>query len=151
MGIANGMTEPPRDSSVEQSFGFKVRKETDEERQFFKGRPDVAGYAAEDNSIVVNPYNDHMRDPNKRRGLINIEGARLYIRSKNYKAADLPDLTKDQRKFLMELPSPSGKGKGYSTDELDLRATALSRYIGGDTSFPKSSDEQMAFAKSLME
>jgi len=151
MDIAKGVNPAPRDSSVEQSFGFKVRKENDKERQFFNGRPDVAGYAAEDNSIVVNPYNEHMRDPNKRRGLINIEGARLYIRSRNYKAADLPDLTKDQRKFLMELPSPSGKDKGYSTDELDLRATALSRYIGGDTSFPKWSNEQIAFAKSLIE
>jgi hypothetical protein len=151
MDIAKGVNPAPRDSSVEQSFGFKVRRETDEEREFFRKRPDVAGYAAQDNAIVVNPYNENMRDPRNRKGLVNNEGARLYIRSRNYKAADLPDLTKDQRKFLMGLPSPSGQGTGYSSDELDLRATAIARYIGQEENFPKWSDEQIAFARSLME
>lgn len=152
VNISRGIKPAPINKSVqEQSFGFPVRQPTDDELAFFRRRTDVAGYAAEDNSIVVNPFSELMRDPDKRKGLLNIEGSRLYMRSKNFKASDLPDLTPKQREFLMSLPSPSGNGRGYSANEVDLRSTAISRYVGGDKSFPAWSDEQIRFAKSLME
>lgn len=135
----------------ESGFGYPVREIRPNEDEFFKTRTDVAGMATDDNHIIVNPYHKAVNsNPQNREGLINLEGARLFLRNNNYTADDLPDLTPEQRGFLMKLPAPKGqKTPGYSDKEVDLRSTAISRFVGNDMAFPPPSEEQKAFVEKL--
>ena len=120
----------PQDSIM----GVPIREPTESEIQFFRSRPDVPGYAAPDNSVVVSPF--HKLDPDQLRGLMLNEATRVFMRVN--KITPNFALTPEQKKQFST----------YGSIE-DQRATITARAIAGDESVGKMTTEQMLFVKNL--
>lgn len=119
--------------------GFEVRTPSAEEDKYFKANPKVAGYygtgsvgdKSQEGTIVVNPYNQYMKDPNKREGLKALEA----VRGAQEMVPDIldraPDLTPEQDKNL----------NFYSDDPRVRKGTFYSRLAVGDTLNPEGDGE----------
>lgn len=89
--------------------------------------------------VVVNPYNKHMQDPVKRRGLVVIESARHKMSETGYEPKF--SLTPEQQEWR--------KGLGaYSTDDKAFKQSIVSRLMVGDD-VPGATKEQHADAKNF--
>ena len=104
-------------------FGFKIRtKLFPGEDKFFKNRPDVAGMAAEDDTIILNPYSKLSK---KNLGLVaQNEALRLKMRKENF-TPDI-DVTDKQKDFF--------KGTEYENNPQAMRQTIFARIYSGDPS-----------------
>jgi hypothetical protein len=106
-----------------------------DEDTFFKANPHVAGMAAEDNKITMNPYSP-LKPQEKEAVKVN-ELTRLYLR--NSKTPLEFGLTDQQRKAF----------KDYSKDENDIRATIIGRIVSGDSSAGSVTPEQTEAANQV--
>ena len=103
------------------------------EETFFRQNPHVAGRAAEDNSVTLNPYSKLTQ--REQLSVVQNERARVIMRSGNSPGFRL---TKDQKKAF----------RGYGTDQ-DIRETIVGRIISGDRSAGAFTKEQSEFANRL--
>lgn len=109
----------------------------DGEDSYFKGRPDVAGMAAEDGSVVLNPYSPLNAD--QKYAVYMNEAARLYMRKNGTPTFDL---TESQSNYL--------NGNDYkSASDDDRRATVIARILSGDSSISDPTDEQRFIAADI--
>jgi len=106
------------------------------EETYFKANPNVAGMAAEDNKIIMNPYST-LKDNEKQAVMMN-EAARVHMRTK---LIDPPnyDLTPEQTTAF----------KDYSKDINDVRQTIAARLLSGDPSALKSTAAQDEYVTKL--
>lgn len=118
--------------NVSDTFGVPVRPTYESEDDFFKGRPDVAGMATEDGSIITNRYSTI--SPKGMSKLPRLEGFRQRMKQYRNENPDYrgPALTEEQQ-YYFENYSP------YEGDRLD---TILSRALVGDKYIPALTDEQ---------
>ena len=106
------------------------------EQSFFAGNPQVAGMAAEDNRVVLNPA---LSDPAARKSVFLNEAARLFMRQNGTPQVEV---TPAQRQRFAGTP--------YETAAPDdLRATILARRLSGDPSAGETTPEQNAAAGRL--
>jgi hypothetical protein len=105
------------------------------EEKFFQENPHVAGMAAEDDRIIMNPYSK-LTDPEKQAVMLN-EAARVHMR-RNYDAPTF-DLTDEQMSNL---------GK-YSKDINDIRQTIAARILSGDPSAGQATPQQLDYVQKL--
>lgn len=107
------------------------------EDAYFKENPQVAGMAAEDDKVIINPYSP-LSEKEKDAVRVN-ETARIFMRN-NLK----PDfeLTPEQDKFL-----ETTTYKNASPEE--RKSTIAARILSGDPSAGKPSKEQLAFIEKL--
>jgi|VirMetMinimDraft_7_1064189.scaffolds.fasta_scaffold247729_2 hypothetical protein len=105
------------------------------EDDYFKKNPHVAGMAAEDDRIIMNPYST-LNDAEKEAVKTN-EAARVHMR-RNF---DPPrfSLTPEQQKNFGE----------YSKDEADIRATIAARILSNDPSAGAATPEQTEYVNRL--
>ena len=105
------------------------------EDDYFRNNPHVAGMAAEDDRIIMNPYSK-LTDAEKQAVMVN-EAARVHMR-RNY---DPPrfDLTPDQITAL----------GNYSKNIDDIRQTLAARILSGDPSAGKATPEQLEYVQGL--
>lgn len=106
------------------------------EDEYFKKNPHVAGMAAEDDQIILNPYS-RISDAEKRAVMMN-EAARVHMR-KGLIDAPRYELTPEQLSTL----------GGYSKNMDDIRQTIAARILSGDPSAGKPSPEQMEYVQRL--
>lgn len=118
-------------------YGIEERVPYQSELDYFKQSPLVAGMAAEDGRIIINPFSklskqelDHVR--------LN-EAARVWMRNKGVPEFDLTDA---QSKFLN-----TNTYKDASPEE--RRATILARLLSGDPSAGQPTDQQLQALASL--
>lgn len=106
------------------------------EETYFKANPNVAGMAAEDNKIIMNPYST-LKDNEKQAVMMN-EAARVHMRTK---LIDPPnyDLTPEQTTAF----------KDYSKDINDVRQTIAARILSGDPSALKPTAAQNEYVTKL--
>jgi hypothetical protein len=104
-------------------FGFKIRtKLFPGEDKFFKNRPEVTGMAAEDDTIILNPYSKLSK---KNLGLVaQNEALRLKMRTENF--TPNIDVTDEQKDFF--------KGTEYENNPQAMRQTIFARIYSGDPS-----------------
>ena len=104
-------------------FGFKIRtKLFPGEDKFFKNRPDVAGMAAEDDTIILNPYSKLSK---KQLGAVALnEALRLKMKKDNF--TPNIDVTDQQKDFF--------KGSEYENNPQAMRQTIFGRIYSGDPS-----------------
>lgn len=103
-------------------YGYQIRKPFPSEDQFFKKRTEVAGMAAEDGKIVLNPYSP-LSDQQKSAVAKN-EAIRLWMRDNK---PDLPfDVTPDQARAF--------QGTEYAGNPQALKETIVARILTGDAS-----------------
>lgn len=106
------------------------------EDKFFKENPNVAGMAAEDGTVILNPYSK-LSDVEKQAVAKN-EAYRLFMRDKKI----VPDftITDEQRKQF--------EGSAYAKDDVALKQTIVARILTGDPS-AKATDEQRKVAAQI--
>ena len=117
---------------------YGTREPSKSELEFFKNRPEVGGYAAEDNKIVMNPYSS--LKPSEQDSVAQNEAMRLFMRNNKYSPEF--DLTPEQKKFF--------KGTEYGKDISSARQSVIARILTGDPSVGNVSDEQKQAAAEFM-
>jgi hypothetical protein len=117
----------------ELSSGFgMLRSPSASEQKFFKMNPHVAGYASEDNRVVLNPFRNFA--PQELDSVIKNERIRLLIR-KRVVPKPIFTLTDQQRE----------KFRSYSNNQDDILATIVARAASGDPSVGDISHDQRSY------
>lgn len=117
-------------------YGVGVRTPYASENDYFKKNPHVAGMAAEDNKIVMNPYSK-LSDAEKQAVMLN-EAARVHMRTGLMPAPRFA-LTPEQESAFAQ----------YSQNPEDRAATVAARILSGDPSALKPTPEQLDYVGKL--
>lgn len=110
---------------------------------FFKNNQRVAGMAtggpnklngvnSSERGIIINPYNQYMKDPRRQEGIIRLEAARHFMDEQNGKL-DFP-ITPEMQQWR-ERTFKKGVDPYYSNDDA-FRQTVVSRLVVGDDAPP---------------
>jgi hypothetical protein len=130
--------ELARKRASDKMFGKKIRSKLfPGEDKFFKERPEVAGMAAEDGSVILNPYSSLSKK--ELSAVAQNEALRLKMRDDDFDPKF--DLTEDQLKFF--------KGTEYEKNPKAMRQTILARIYSGDPSAMATEDQRAALKKYL--
>lgn len=126
------------DRPAQSPLGVQERVPYPGEVDFFKSSG-IPGYAADDDQIVMNPFN---RSPVASRDAVRMnEAARVRIRQTG---APTFDLTPDQTNYLNSIPY-------YSTaSDQDRKSTMAGRLISGDPSAGQGTPDQQNYVNNLM-
>lgn len=112
-------------------FGFPIREKLyPGEDEFFMKRPEVAGMAAEDNTIILNPYSPLSK---KQLGAV-AENEALRLKMKQDKFDPDFEITSEQSKFF--------EGTEYAKDQPAMKQTILARIYSGDSSAKATADQK---------
>jgi hypothetical protein len=106
------------------------------EDEYFKANPNVAGMAAEDDKVIINPYSK-ISEKEKEAVMLN-EAARVHMRNKLIDAPNY-DLTPEQNE----------KFGSYSKDINDIRQTIAARILSGDPSAGQPTPAQQEYVNRL--
>jgi hypothetical protein len=117
---------------------FGIRDPYKSELNFFKGRPEVAGMATEDNKIILNPYSKLSKQ--EQQAVANNEAIRLFM--KVAKVSPEFELTPEQTKVF--------KGTEYEQNPVAARQTLLARILSGDPSAKDVTEEQQKAAQDFL-
>ena len=113
----------------------RARQPSTSEDSFFRGRPDVAGMATEDNRITLSPYRQ-MR-PEEKDSVLRNEAVRLFLR-----------LNPQLHPNFSITPQQEGRFANYGTAQ-DIRDTISARLFSGDPSAGSPTNEQSDFIRLL--
>ena len=115
---------------------WKVREELyDGEDAYFKTNPHVGGMAAEDDTVILNPYSKLSKE--EKEAIVQNEKARLTMRN-GYPRPNF-DLTEEQAKAF----------GNYSPDIQDQKETVVGRILSGDPSQGEITKQQKQYAEEL--
>jgi hypothetical protein len=121
-------------------LGFSGRGAYPSETRFFSENPSVAGFASEDNRIVLNPYSGLSEA--ERKAVAQNEAVRLWLRTRGI--TPLFGLTGEQSAFF------SGTPYGDPQNAQPARDSIMARMLSGDPSSGVASDEQQAWAQWML-
>lgn len=124
---------------MDKIAGIEIRNPFKSELDYFERNPKVAGMAASDNKIIINPFSGLM-DEQKRFVAIN-EAARVWMRTKDDFKPNF-ELTQQQKDFL-DTTDYAG------ASDQDRMATIAARILSGDPSAGQPTPEQMMFVMDL--
>lgn len=114
--------------------GITLREPWPSEKDFFRDRPEVAGMAADDDCVVLNPYST-LSESEEQAVLLN-ESARIFMRQNGIAPTFV--LTADQEAAFS------------SYGPLDsIKATVAARILSNDPSALHPTDEQLLFVQTL--
>jgi hypothetical protein len=126
-------------SFIKLPKGIQMRTPYQSEMDYFKKNPNVAGMAAEDNKVILNPYSN--RRPEEYQSVAINESSRILMRE-NPKYSPKFELTPQQKSFL---DSTSYR----NASEEERKATIAARILSKDPSAGIPSNEQTLFAMEL--
>jgi hypothetical protein len=106
------------------------------EDQYFQGNPHVAGMAAEDNQIVMNPYSRLSKK--ELDAVMQNEAARVHMRTGTVAPPQFALSPEQERAFSR-----------YSNDPVDRASTVAARILTGDPSALTPSAEQLEYVEQL--
>jgi hypothetical protein len=115
-------------------YGYPVRSPYPGERSYFQANPGVAGMAADDGAITLNPYASLSAE--QMRSVARNEAIRLHQRDMGMRYT-FP-LTPHQEAFF--------RGSAYERDPQAARQTVVARMLAGDDSAGEATDDQRAAA-----
>lgn len=118
-------------------LGYPLRDPYPSEAEYFKKNPHVAGMAAEDNQITLNPFSP--LSPQEKNAVALNEAYRLFMRETQ--ANPTFSLTPKQ--------AAQFKGTEYEKNPDMAKHTIIARFLSGDPSVLDATDEQVAFAESV--
>ena len=116
----------------------ELRKPFASEMQYFQNNPEVAGMAAEDDKVTLNPFSKI--SPQSKEAVFHNESSRIYMRN-NLRPAF--DLTNEQMQTLKNTPY------GSVGQEQNAKETIAARIFSGDPSAGKPTDQQLEFVDLL--
>jgi hypothetical protein len=106
------------------------------EEQYFRNNPHVAGMAAEDNQIVMNPYSRLSKG--ELDAVMQNEAARVHMRTG----------TVAPPRFALS-PEQENAFKSYSNDPIDRASTIAARILSNDPSALAPTAEQLEYVNQL--
>jgi hypothetical protein len=109
---------------------YGMRKPYEGELKFFRERPEVAGMAAEDNKIILNPFSS--LSSKELKSVAQNEAIRLYLKKQ---AAPDFDLTPEQLKMF--------KGTEYEKNPVAAKQSILARILTNDPSAKNATLDQI--------
>ena len=118
-------------------YGMRSPYET--ELKFFKGSPEVAGMAAEDDKIVMNPFSSLSKK--EQNAVAQNEALRIYMRQNQVNPSF--DLTQAQQKMFADTE--------YASDPVAAKQSILARILSGDPSAKGASLDQTIEAQKLQD
>lgn len=118
---------------------YGVRPPFKTELEFFKGRPEVAGMAAEDDKIVLNPFSPLSKK--ELNAVAQNEALRIYMRQNQINPSF--DLTQTQQKMFEDTE--------YASDPIAAKQSILARILSGDPSAKGASLDQTIEAQKLQD
>ena len=139
-GKAAALREMGRPAPAQSYFGYKVRGAYQGEDEYFKKNPNVAGMAAEDGRIVLNPYSKN--GPQEQESVAKNEAIRLWMRDQ--KLQPKFNLTDAQKKQF------EGTEYGKPGNEMHAKHTIIARILSGDPSAKDATPMQKKWAESVM-
>lgn len=126
---------------------YKEREPTESEMDYFKKSQHVAGYAAEDGQVVLNPfasvYANQELAPLAKESVKRNERLRLYLRDQNI-SPDFPIAPHQIQMFKRYAPE-------YLNNPTAMRQTILGRLASGDPSASPYLPEQQDALLSIMQ
>ena len=135
-GVGAQSLEPPINNQS-GAFGYPLRaKLFDGEDNYFRENKQVSGMAAEDNSIILNPYSPLSKT--ELDAVARNEGARLYMRERGITPRF--EVTPEQQKFFV--------GSTYAENPDAMRQTIAARIMSGDPS-AQATPEQIAEVQAI--
>lgn len=133
--MGGSLKEAKRTAAASGHLGFKVRDVLyPGEDSYFKAYPGVAGMAADDGSIILNPYSTGIN----RQAVIKNEALRLYMRKNNM----VPS-------FKITPEQQTAFGDKYSNNPAALRQTIAARIYSGDPS-ARATPEQQEYVNNMI-
>jgi len=117
-------------------YGVGVRDVEPGEDKYFKANPHVAGMAADDDKIIINPYSK-LSDKEKQLLMLN-EAARVHMR-RGMIDAPRYELSPEQAKAFAS----------YSNSLDDQRQTIAGRILSGDPSALQPTPDQLDYVSKL--
>ena len=117
-------------------YGVGVRDIHPGADKYFKDNPNVAGMAAEDDKIILNPYSK-LSEKEKQAVIMN-EAARVHMRRGMIEAPRY-DLSPEQSKAFAD----------YSKSLEDQRQTIAARLLSGDPSALQATPDQLEYVGKL--
>jgi hypothetical protein len=133
----SGLLATKQPNIIGEVFGIPERTPFDSELKFFESNPNVAGMAADDGKIVMNPFSKLSEQ--EMNAVKKNEATRVYLK-------DMPlnfSLTDEQNSVLNSLPFYK------SADEQDRRATIIARILSNDPTGGNPTNEQLEVVKKL--
>lgn len=121
----------------ETVLGYALRKPYAGEDEYFRANPNVAGMAAEDGRIVLNPHSKNSAEG--QRAVAKNEAIRLWMRE-NKTAPDF-ELTPEQ------MAQFEGTEYGKPENALNAKHTIIARILTGDPSAKKPTEAQLQWAE----
>ena len=121
-------------------YGYKTRLPYDGEDSYFKKNPGVAGMAAEDNRVVLNPYSK--LKPDEMEQVAKNEGLRIYMRQSGG-SLDF-ELTPEQSEMF------KGTAYGEPANSEQAKRTIISRILTGDPSAGNATAIQKKWAEKVL-
>jgi hypothetical protein len=118
-------------------YGIEERKPYDSETTYFKANPQVAGMAAEDGRIVINPFS--ALKPHELNAVKLNEAARVHMRKGSPPEFEL---TPEQEKFLSSTTYKNAP-------DVDRKSTIAGRILSGDPSAGKATPQQLEYIRAL--
>ena len=122
---------------LDQIYGYQVRQPYKSEADYFSKNKNVAGMAAEDNKVVLNPYSG--LGENEQNSVIRNEAARLWMKNSNF--APPFYVTPEQKQAFAGTP--------YENNQSALRQTLMARILSGDPSAGQTTPEQQSYTNLL--
>lgn len=118
-------------------YGAQERNPYVMERGYFYANPHVAGMAAEDNAVVMNPYTNLTQQ--EQNAVRMNEAARINMRQQGYPEFDL---TPEQSAYL-------NTTEYRNAPAYERNATIAARELSGDPSAGMATEQQKTFVKLL--
>lgn len=118
-------------------YGAERRTPYSSELDYFQDNPQVAGMAAEDNSVILNPWTN--LSPTEFDAVAQNEASRIYMRKNGYPAFDL---TPEQQAFLANTPYGNAP-------EHERKATIAARILSGDPTSGTPTAQQIEYVRAL--
>ena len=115
-------------------LGIAVRTPSASELIWFRDNQEVAGFASEDQKIVLNPFR---RFSQAERNSICINEAYRILMNRLHIVPEIK-VTSEQRKFF--------RGTAYENNEGALKQTIIARISSGDPSAGRATAEQKGYA-----
>lgn len=120
------------------SAQYGIREPSQSERDFFRSNPSVGGYAAPDQSVVLNPYSG--QTPRQQAAVATNEAARLRMMDDG--AYFGFPLAEHQQSFFAGTP--------YGSQPQMARHSVVARILSGDPSAGPYTADQEAAAQSVL-
>lgn len=119
------------------AYGYPVRRPQVSELSYFHKNPHVAGMAAADSAITLNPFSNLTDE--QRAAVAKNEAARLFMQNGGMGAP--PTVTEAQRAQFAGTP--------YEGNEDAMRQTIVARLLSQDASGGAATPEQAAYVAAL--